>query len=200
MTTVAPSASVRDDAWTIICQTLGRTPDADAPVQTVGGAIAVTNILIALEERFDIGIDVDEVRGPFTVTDLLDLVERRAAGRPLEGAEELSGNIVYWDDVRLGRGLPLYHPPRAPTALHPAPAPATPRVAAPAGGVSAAEVTPAAEAQLPPQMANAYPIPAEPEAWEPRRPIVHAIRLTRRTPWWARLLARTACAVAGASA
>jgi hypothetical protein len=198
MTTVAPSASVRDDAWTIICQTLGRTPDADAPVQTLGGAIAVTAILIALEARFDIGLDVDEVLAPFTVTDLLDLVERRAAGRRIDPGDLI--DVIYWDDARAARGLPIYAPRRTnPTPL-PAPAPATPRVAAPAGGVSVAEVTPAAETQLPPQMANAYPIPAEPEAWEPRRPIVHAIRLTRRTPWWARLLARTACVVAGASA
>lgn len=71
------------------------------------GAVVVADLLLALERRFDIGLDADEVLPNGTVGVLLGLVELRAEAAQ---AAAMASKVYHWDDERAQRGRPLFVP------------------------------------------------------------------------------------------
>lgn len=116
MTTVASPLSPRSRAMEVITAMLGPC-DSSRRLMECGGAV-VANLLVALEKRFDIGLDVDEVLPNGTVGVLLNLVELRA-----EAAEAAAkvGRLYHWDDERVRRGRPLCAPRPQLAAANPEP-------------------------------------------------------------------------------
>lgn len=130
MGTVASPVSIREQALEAIAAIVGPS-DSTRRLGEIGGAVFV-DLLSALERRFDIGIDADEVLPNGTVGMLSHLVELRALAAQ---AAAHAGKVYYWDDERAARDLPHYSPrprlvevirdARAEAALAPPPWPLT---------------------------------------------------------------------------
>lgn len=149
MSTVASPVSTRDQALAVIAAGIGSAPASKTALAEFGGAV-VAQLLIDLEQRFDIGLDPDEAA---TVGDLLDLVEARAAGK-VPGSR-----VFHWDDERQRRGLPYVSPRYLKLVTREAAGPDI----APAANAHAAPAPPAAPpAHLDPRTPCAVP---SVEAW-----------------------------------
>lgn len=90
----------------VITSRLGVSTSPVRRLAEVGDAV-LADILIRLERRFDIGLEVDEVLPDGTISVLLGLVERRAMAAQ---AAAMAGRVYHWDDERARRALPLYAP------------------------------------------------------------------------------------------
>lgn len=104
MTTVASPVSVREQVLGIIAEHICRPAQVQDVLGEIGCAV-FADLLIDLEEHFDIGLDVDELMPNGTVGVLVGLVEIRAK------AQGAGRRVYYWDDERARRALPLVRPP-----------------------------------------------------------------------------------------
>lgn len=98
MPTATLPSSIHDQAWAVVARSLKGRPSFETRLAEFGD-VAVVALLTDLEDRFGIGIDVDEVLPQGTVGLLLALVEIRVR----TGGQRIPGSTCQLYDFKAAR-------------------------------------------------------------------------------------------------
>lgn len=98
MPTATLPSSIHDQAWAVVARSLKGRPSFETRLAEFGD-VAVVALLLDLEDRFGIGIDVDEVLPQGTVGLLLALVEIRVR----TGGQRIPGSTCQLYDFDAAR-------------------------------------------------------------------------------------------------